>query len=202
MRIDSRLSLVLVCFLLLAVAGCVSSGTTNQESKTYDNLLVIGVAGSWNSRAQFERVVVSGLRAEGLDAQSYNSIEGGSEPPSREDVLAAIDKYGFDGVVVTRVLDTESDVEVRSAVTGARVSRKESGFMTLFRFDYEEFDDPLLLTLNVQVDLVTELYDSASHELVWSAETEAPKSDNVEVLVDKSAKLVVRKLQRSGRLAR
>lgn len=202
LRIDSRLSLVLVCFLFVAFAGCASSGTASQASDKFDNLLVIGVAGSWNSRAQFERVVVSGLRAEGVDAQSYNTLKGSEEPPSREDVLAVIDEYGFDGVVVTRVLDTESDLDVRSAVTGAKVSRKESGFMKLFRYDYEEFDDPLHLTVNVQVDFVTELYDSASHDLVWSSETKAPKTDNVEALVDESARLVVRKLRRSGKLAR
>ena len=105
-------------------------------------------------------------------------------------------------MVVTRLLDAESDLEIRSAVTGAKVSRKESGFMKLFRYDYEEFHDPLHLTLNVQVDFVTELYNSVSHELVWSSETRAPKSDNVEALVDRSANLVVRKLQRSGKLAR
>jgi hypothetical protein len=202
LRIDSRLSLALASFLIIAMTGCASSGTASQSPERFDNLLVIGVAGSWNSRAQFERVVVSGLRAEGVEAQSYNSIEGGSEPPSREDVLAAIDKYGFDAVVVTRVLDTDSDLEVRSAITGSKVSRKESGFMKLFRYDYEEFDDPLQLTLNVQVDFTTELYDSMSHELVWSSQTKGPKTDNVDALVDGTAKQVVRSLRRSGKLAR
>jgi hypothetical protein len=168
----------------------------------FGNLLVIGIAGSWDSRAQFERVVVSGLRAEGLDAQSYNLIAGSGKLPARDDVLAAVDKYGFDAVVVTHVLDTESDVELRSTVTGAKVTRKESGFMKLFRYDYEELGDPLDLSVNMQVDFVTELYSSTSQDLVWSSKTTPPKSDNVAALVDESAKLVVRKLHRSGKLAR
>jgi hypothetical protein len=187
---------------IATIAGCSTPGGTKEDDQKFGNLLVIGVAGSWNSRAQFERVVVSGLRAEGVDAQSYNSIKGAQEPPSREEVIAAIDEYGFDGVVVTRLLDTETDLEVRSAVTGAKVKRKESGFGKLFRYDYEELGDPLHLTVHVQVDFVTELYDATSEELVWSAQTRPPKSDNVQVLVDRSAKLVVRELKRSGRLAR
>ena len=170
------------------------------ESERFSNLLVIGVAGSLDSRAQFERVVVSGLRAEGVDARRYSLVVG-TALPTRDDVLAAINEHGFDAVVVTRVLDTDSIVEKRSAAPGAKVSRKDSGFMKLFRYDYEELDEPAELTINANVSFVTELYNSASEELVWSAESKAPKSDNVAALIDDSAKLVVRQLRRSGKLA-
>jgi len=117
-------------------------------------------------------------------------------------VLAAINEHGFDAVVVTRVLDVKADAEMRDAVTGTKVTRKDSGFMKLFRYDYEEIGDPIDLTVQTQVQFVTELYSSASEELVWSSETKAPKSDNVAALIDESARLVVRKLKRSGKLAR
>jgi hypothetical protein len=116
----SRLFYFLFFPALVAMAGCATSANTGKES--FHNLLVIGVAGDWNSRAQFERVVVSGLRAEGVDAQSYNLVAGGDKLPTRDDV--------------------------------------------------------------------------------WSAETRAPKSDNVAALIDESAKLVVRQLRRSGRISR
>ena len=183
-----------------ALSGCATSGGAGQEK--FGNLLVIGIAGSPDSRAQFERGVVSGLRAEGISAQSYILVAGGPRTPTRDDVLEVIDEHGFDAVLVTRVLDTRSDAEVRSATTSPKVTRKDSGFMKLFRYDYEEIGDPPELAVNMQVDLMTELYSSASQDLVWSSETKAPKSDNVAVLVDESAKLIVRKLRRSGKLAR
>ena len=195
----TRFSFPLVLVILALLTGCATSGNAGAEK--FANLLVIGVAGSLDSRAQFERVVVSGLRAEGIAAQRYSLVGDGGKLPVREDVLAAIDEHGFDAVVVTRVLDTSSAVEMRDAVTGTKVSRKDSGFMKLFRYDYEELGDPVELTVNTKVSFVTELYSAASQELVWSAETQAPKSDNVAALVDDSAKLVVRQLRRSGRLA-
>jgi hypothetical protein len=146
--------------------------------------------------------VVSGLRAEGIDAKAYSLVVGGGKLPTREDVLAAISEHGFDAVAVTRVLDVTADAEMRDAVTGTKVTRKDSGFMKLFRYDYEEIGDPIDLTVQTQVEFVTELYSSASEELVWSSETKAPKSDNVAALIDESARLVVRKLKRSGKLAR
>ena len=196
-------NLVTLAFIALAaLAGCASSGATSPGAQKFGNLLVIGVAGTWDTRAQFERVVVSGLRAEGVEAQSFNLVVGGKETPTRENVRAAIETHGFDAVVVTRVLGTESEVELRGAVTGAKVTRKNDGFMSLFRYDYEELDEPLDPSVNVNVEFVTELYSSASEALVWSSEMKAPKSDNVAVLIDESAKLVVRKLRRSGKLAR
>lgn len=197
-----RLSLALILSLSVALAGCASSGGTGAERTRFGNILVIGIAGSYDSRAQFERAVVSGLRAEGVSAKPYHLVSGGNKPLVREDVLAAIEEHGFDAVVATRVLDTESDVELRSTVTGAKVKRKDDGFLKLFRYDYEELGDPLALSVNMQIDFVTELYSSATQDLVWSAETKGPKSDNVMVLVDETAKLVVRQLRRAGKLAR
>ena len=145
---------------------------------------------------------MSGLKAEGLQARSWNALVTSGSVPSRDEVLALVKEQDFDAVVVTRVLDTERDIEMRSGVTGAKIKRKESGFMKLFRYDYEEFHEPVELTVNTEVDLVTELYSLATDEMVWSTETRPPKSDNVAALVDGSAKVIVGKLRRSGKLDR
>ena len=146
--------------------------------------------------------MVSSLRTDGIKAQSYNLIAGGDKLPTRDDVLAAVDEHGFDAVVVTRVLGSDMDVELRSGAAGAKVKRKESGFMKLFRYDYEELDDPPELAVNTEVELVTELHSAKSEVLVWTAQTKRPKSDNIAVLTDESAKVIARKLARSGKLAR
>ena len=193
---------ILALVVAVAIAGCATSNDATSKPEKFDNLLVIGVAGSWDSRAQFERAVVSGLRAEGLKARSWNALVTSGKVPSRDEVLALVKEHDFDAVVVTRVLDTERDIEMRSGVTGAKIRRKESGFMKLFRYDYEEFREPVELTVNTEVDLVTELYSLTTEEMVWSTETRPPKSDNVAALVDGSAKAIVGKLRRSGKLDR
>ena len=193
---------VLVLFVATTISGCATSAETTSGKQLFSNLLVIGIAGNWDSRAQFERVVVSGLRAEGVGARSYNVLVGDGKVPTREAVLALIGENNFDAVVVTRVLDTERDVEMHSGVTGAKIRRRESGFMKLFRYDYEELGDPVEITVNMEVDFMTELYSSASEEIVWSVHTQPQKADNLAVLVDKSAQRVVRELLRSGKLDR
>lgn len=196
----------LLLFAAFIFAGCATSSDSQPDTATkasrFGNFLVIGVAGSWDSRAQFERVVVSGLRGEGVKAQSYNQVVGGGQRPSREAVLAAIEQHGFDAVVVTQVLDADADVALRSEVTGAKVRRKETGFMKLFRYDYEELGDPLSLAVDMKVSFKTEVYNVETENPVWSAETKGVRADNIAVLVDETAKSVVRQLKRAGMIAR
>ena len=193
---------ILLLLATAAISGCATSGESSPGQEKFGNLLVIGIAGTWDSRAQFERGVVSGLRADGVSAQSYLRIAGNPGAPTRDDILAVIAEYDFDAVLVTRVLDTRSAAKEQSSAPTSKVTRKDSGFMKLFRYDYEEISDPAGLEVNMEVDFVTELYSAATEEIVWSSQTKAPKSDSVAVLVDESAKLVVRKGRRSGKLAR
>lgn len=195
-------SIVLLLLVAATIAGCATSGESGPGQEKFGNLLVIGIAGTWDSRAQFERGVVSGLRAEGIEARSYIRIAGDPKAPTRDDVLAVIAEYDFDAVLVTRVLDTAASATERSATTSPKVTRKDSGFMKLFRYDYEEISDPAGLEVNIEVEFVTELYSAASEEVVWSSQTKAPRSESVAILVDESAKLVVRNVRRSGKLAR
>lgn len=200
--------LLALIFVGALVSGCAttsSSGTSSaaaESDERFGNFLVIGVAGDYDSRAQFERMVVSGLKAEGVNARPYYVVAGGNKPVTRDAVLAAIEEIGFDAVVLTRVLDTESDVQVKSTVTGQKVTRKDEGFGKLFRYDYEQFDDPLSLTIDMKITFGTELYSAASESLVWSTESTGPKADNVGILIDETADSVVRQLRRAGKIAR
>jgi hypothetical protein len=189
-------------FLAASLTGCAATSGTGDSDAAFGNFLVVGVAGNYDSRAQFERMVVSGLRSEGASAQPYHVVVGGNKPLTREAVLEAIDEHGFDAVVVTRLLDAESDLTVRSTVTGTKVSRKDGGFANLFRYDYEEFDDPLSLTIGMKLTIQTELYSSASQSMIWSTEAVGPRAENLGLLIDETAKIVVRQLRRSGKIAR
>jgi hypothetical protein len=196
--------------LLIAVSavtiGCSATDTTSANSglakAAYSNFLVIGIAGSYDSRAHFERTAVSGLRAEGAAASAYHVVVGGNKPINRESVQAAIQSGGFDAVVVTRALDTDTDVGARSAVTGTKVTRKDGGVLNMFRYDYEEMNEPLDIQINTRVTFATELYDAASEELVWSNESESRKFDNVGLLIEDTAATVVRLLERNDFIGR
>jgi len=193
---------------MFLITGCAATSSTGSgsgqtsELRSYSNFLVIGVAGSYDSRAQFERSAVSGLRAEGSAASAYHVVVGGNKPINRESVQAAIQSGDFDAVVVTRALNTDTDVGARSAVTGTKVTRKDGGILDMFRYDYEEMNEPLAIQVNTRVTFAVELYDAVSEQLVWSEESVSRKSDNVGLLIDETAATVVKLLERNDFIAR
>ena len=201
-RFEGLLALV---FSLTMFVGCASSGTSVSDSDakaSFRKFLVVGVAGDYNSRAQFERTVVSGLRAEGASASAYHVVVGGNKPLTREAVEQAIASEGFDAVIVTSVLDTDADVTARSTITGAKVSRKEGRPVNLFRYDYEELSDPLSIEVDMKVTFGTDLYSAATENVIWSTEQTGPSVDHVGLLIDEVAKSVVKKLARAKKIAR
>jgi hypothetical protein len=159
------------------------------------------VAGNYTNRAYFERSVVSGIRAKGSSASAFHVVAGGNKPVTREAVRDAIESGGFDAVLVSRVLDTDTDLDVKSAVTGTKVTRKDGGVLDLFRYDYEELDEPMSLELKTKVNIATELYSAASEQKVWSIDSVSSATENVGQLIEDEAENVVKRLDRDDLIA-
>jgi hypothetical protein len=165
-----RKILFILAFFAVVLSGCAATGTTSADPDpakvSYSNFLIIGVAGDYNNRAYFERSVVSGIRAKGSSARAFHVVAPGNKPITREAVKDAIESGGFDAVLVTRVLATDSDLDVRSTVTGTKVTRKDGGVLDLFRYDYEDLDEPMSLELNTKVKNVGQLIEDAAEDVV------------------------------------
>jgi hypothetical protein len=201
-----RKILFILAFFAVVLSGCAATGTTSADPDpakvSYSNFLIIGVAGDYNNRAYFERSVVSGIRAKGSSARAFHVVAPGNKPITREAVKDAIESGGFDAVLVTRVLATDSDLDVRSTVTGTKVTRKDGGVLDLFRYDYEDLDEPMSLELNTKVTLATEVYSAASEQMVWSFDSVSSATENVGQLIEDAAEDVVRRLDRDDLIGR
>lgn len=192
---------VLILIAVSAIAtGCAATSTTSAGSDlakvSYSSFLVIGVAGDYNNRAYFERRVVSGIRAKGSSARAFHVVAPGNKPMTRDAVKDAIDSGGFDAVIVTRLLDTSSDLDVKSTVTDTKVTRKDGGLLDLFRYDYEDIDEPISMAINTKITLATELYSAASEQMVWSFKSVGSQSENDGKLIDDTAATIVNRLDR------
>ena len=198
---------VLLLIAVSAVAtGCASTSTTSPSpdlaKAAYSNFLVIGVAGDYDNRAYFERSVVSGIKAKGSSARAFHVVVPGNKPVTREAVKEAIESGGFDAVLVSRVLDTDTDLDVKDAVTGTKVTRKDGGMLDLFRYDYEDLDEPISLELTTKVNIATELYSTAGEQKVWSIESVSSATENVGQLIEDAAENVVKRLSRDDLISR
>lgn len=91
-----RLSSSLLAIVALSLCARASSSASKvyEDSELakapYSNFLVVGVAGGYDGRAQFEREVVTKLESMGRQAAAFHSVVGGEQPVNRETVRQAL----------------------------------------------------------------------------------------------------------------
>lgn len=192
----------ILTFLLLGACATVPSSRTtyaddDYRDSSYGNFLVIGVAGSYNNRSEFERQVVSELRDEGVDASAFYNLAG-NVPISRDGVLEAVRANGFDAVLITRILGQQGDVGVEEGSTGAKASTIGGRPINFFRYDYEELNEPDSINFTMTVTLTTELFSAGDEKMIWAIETSSSDAENAGILIDTTAESIVKKLARDG----
>ena len=175
-----------------------SSGMAAYEGAAFTNILVIGVAHDYNGRARFERLLVSKLAEHDVAAVAYYRAMGGNKPIDRESIRHLVETKGFDAVLITRVLNRDNDAAMKSGSVATKSTRMNEGALQLFRYDYEELNEPATLSVEMSVKLSSELFDVESRNLVWAIESEISKKEMVNQLVDDAATTIVRRLKKDG----
>jgi len=202
---SSQKVLFLFAFVTFFTSGCAATGADSGPQKddaSFSNFLVVAVAGNYNSRAQFERATVSGLRQQGASASTYYSTVGGNKPITPDDLRSAARSGNFDAVLVTRVLDTQTDLKViedREETDATPIGGK---LVNLFRYNYNDYKNPGSVDLKASVTLATELYRVTTEEIVWSLEQTSKGETNLGLLIDETAATVVYRLDRDDLISR
>ena len=196
--IGNNLALIGVVSFLSACAGSTSGTNAVSDSggPPFGNFVVIGIAGDYNSRAQFERQLAGELRRAGAAATMYYSIIGSNKPITPDDVRAAVESGDFDAILVTRILDTNVDLKVKKdrTVTDARTIGDR--FVNLFRFNYTDYSKPGAVDLKTSITFAIEVYDVKTEEIVWSMDSSSRGETNLGLLIDRTAENIAKRLKR------
>lgn len=189
--------------LLLILPACSTSMKTVKtlddpayRDSRYHNFLVVGVAADYNNRAQFERQLVAAIEAAGGAATAYYTVAGNNPPVNRAQLENAIGSGGFDAVLVTRVADQHSDVDVKTGAPDTKVVRESGNVFDLFRYDYEELNDPATIEINTDITIVTELYETAGRNKIWAIESSSQSTDGAGILIDREVAAIMQHLKK------
>ncbi len=203
------LALILLIALGATLAACSSAPTVTPvyqddafASHRFYNILVLGIAADYTNRAQFERTLASGLRSKRIYATAYHTVTPGNDAISREALVRAVDTNGFDAVLVTRILDQDQRVEVGQGTSTAKASTIGGGPLNLFRYDYQELNEPGSIDLNVNARLSTELFAAEEGSMIWGIQLESEGADNIGVLIDEVSNRIIDAVEDAGYLAR
>ena len=188
-------------FFLAGCAGTSSVTTSADTDQTFSNVLVITVAGDYNVRAQFERVVVSNIRATGASASAWYSVAGGNKPVEKEAVIAAIQEQDFDSVLAIRRLSGDVEMKVKKSRTEIDATPIGGRFLNLFRSDYTDYKKPGSINFATEALLAVEFYSAASEDIVFSFDHQTKKETNLGLLIDQTGETIVKRIDREGLLA-
>ena len=199
----SNTSRILVSLtLVMLVAACSTSAATRSTSagvgeslNRIENILVVGVAQDYDSRARFERTLVTELINRGLEASAYYQAVGGNKPIDRETIESLVKSDGFDAVLITRVVNSDTETSVKSGSAATKTVRKDNA---LFRYDYQELNEPETLNISLSLKISSQLFDASSGDVVWELETTISQKEMVSKVVDEAVEKISRRLDKDG----
>lgn len=191
--------------LVALASGCSSTMTIdrtfsagNYPNAPYRNILVIAVGTDYNARARFEREMASALSSPDTTATEYYEIAGGDQELTREKIIAAIEAHDYDGVIVTQLSSMDRAVSMVSGQSTTKISRRGDRPVDFFRYDYETLNEPNEVNMDTRVVLVSDFFNAADANLIWTAESTVSDKENISILVDDTVRMIVARVKRDG----
>jgi len=209
MPFSTRFLLPCALLSLLILSACTSAPTREvatirtmntlpAEHDGFRNVLVISVAGSFASRAQFEGRLVSEITTEiGNEksaATAYFTVVGRRPQLTRNTLDNVILARDFDAILFTRIKEQE--------VEGLTQQRPVGFAFDLFTYDYAKLNAPTNIQLSSAITFVSELYSVADRKKVWSIETLSFDKASVDEQISEQAAAIASQVNEDGLLTR
>jgi len=172
--------LLLIVGIAVALAAC-SAGPqvtrtqylTESADAPYENVLVIFLYSSFDSRRYLENEVVQKLSELGTQAVASTSLMDTRTPVTRQTFLAMVEAIDADAVLVTHLvtLDTKGKmVDMNPEIT---YNFRPTYYYNVWSVDQEEYVEPQAVDFEHSLVLGTQLYSVLSKDIVWAIEAKS-----------------------------
>lgn len=187
------LSLVTACAMQTEVVKLYDS--PNRPADTYRRLFVVDVTRTQDQLVDFENEIADRLKQESVDGvPSYTLIESGAGV-LQEDIYRASDEVGADAILVAHIASVDTTMDVEEGRDDMKFECRGGSPIDYFLYDHEVLSSPDSVKLAHTVVVVTNLYDAASRERIWTIQSTCfEKSTMREVLLEE-ANAIVRQLR-------
>ena len=186
--------IVLAC-VALALVGCAATTLKNSwrdpgyKGPPLKKVMVVGVSSQSVTRRTFEDEFVKQLKADGVEGiQSYNFIPQNGKAEEAE-VKQAVKKAGADGVLITRLVRVDVNVQV---VQPMGFYGGYGGYAGAWGGYY----DPPMTTTTDTLVLETTLWGLNDSTLLWSGSTETFAPTNIQQETEQFAKVIIGALKK------
>lgn len=169
---------------------------------TYSNILVLAVAADYNARSRYERSLAAALRSGNTVATEYYEVADGDQEVTREKILAVIERFGYDGVIVSQLGSQQSEVSIKTPTSQTKVSRRDDRAVDFFRYDYEVLNEPHVINVEMQVVIVSDFFNGEDAKRIWTTEATVMDKENISYLVEDATAMIAARLRRDGLVSR
>ena len=189
---------------LIVLTSCSTTKLTSvwmdskKEGKSYNDLLIIGIAKEEHNRRLFEEQFTTQLTAAGIESEvSYRILPEGTEI-NRDTVAAAIKGKNIDAVIVTHMVSVKEETVYRQNMDYRPTYGYYNGLYNYYPHVNSYVSQPGYYTTHDVVILETNLYEVKSEELVWSAQSRSFAPESAKEVIDDLVKLAIKDLQEKG----
>lgn len=192
----------MLAFLAMLLAG--ASGCAPQQTETiklfedptrvpgaYERLLIVDVSSDHAMQVRFENELVAGLDRAGVEAlPSHDSLDA-SEGILQDDINKLSDELAADGILITHIASLDTTVDLKEGREDILSTCRGGSPVDYFLYDRKILIEPDSIKVAHTVVVITNLYDSASRERVWSIQSTCfDKATMDEVLLDETDAIV------------
>ena len=175
-------------------------------SGTVDNILIIGVSDQPVVRRLFEDTFVKELAALGVSAKSSYQLLTDEQIASKDALEAAIRAQSMDSVLVARVIGVEQ-ISTYTPPTYT-YTYTPSNFDPHYRDYHSYFNHAVRVATPGYWDkyevlkLESNLYDSASQQLIWTVQSESFDPRSATQMIDDQITVAIRSLRNTGLISK
>jgi len=172
----------------------------------YENILVISLFKSFDSRRYLEKEVVKQLSERGIKGVASTSLMDTKTPVTRQTFIDMVEALESDAVLVTQLVNLESVGTMKDMNPQATRNFRPTYYYNVWSYELTEYVEPQRLELKHSLVLATQLYSVVSQEPVWAIEAKTKivqdfdQQSGYSVIVDE-AKAITSHLARDGLIA-
>ncbi len=204
---------LLVIGLAFALSACASGPqiTTVQELQRsadapYDNILVVSLFESFDTRRYLEKEIVELLSAQGVKAVASTSLMDTKTPVTRKTFSDMVEKLDSDAVLITQLVSLNTGAKMQDMNPRSTHIIRPTYYYNVWSVELTEYVEPQSMELSHTLVLATQLYSVLNKESVWAIESKSKivqdydHRQDYSVIVDE-AKAITSYMSRDGLLA-
>jgi hypothetical protein len=185
---------ILVAICLMVVTSCLITTLDsvwkdpNYQGGKLNKVLVVGVAKRPTVRRLFEDKFIAELKVRGTDALSSYTIIPQEGMLDKATVESKVKTLGVDAVLVTRLVNRKKER------TYTPSTYHYGGWYGRYSRGYGYVTSPGYYTEYETVNLETNIYETQTDKLIWSALSDTVLGGSVEVEIESLVKVIIKSL--------